>query len=201
MNRSDNVVISDLQSEFLELVPPKLSKNAIRTSHSTDIGIVPELSANYEQSLREHLIQEGDLAMQTVFASMYPALRCRLSLLRTDILHESRVFRARHTVTRSLLRQYSEARLVITSRRHYALPCLVFGTPDVILHRDTNVPRFAGINRYLRIYGAESTQSKIDWAPDPVDIAELALPLKEFVTEAVRIKRNPLRATDSSKLS
>lgn len=201
MYRNDNVVISDLQSEFHELVPTKLSKDAIRTTHNTDIGIVPELSANYEQSPWEHLLQVGDLSMQTVLASMYPALRCRLSPLRTDILPDSRVLSARHTVARSLLRQFSEARLVITSRLHCALPCLAFGTPVVMLHRYANDPRFAGINRYLRIYGAESTQSNINWAPDPVDIAELALPLKEFVTEAVRIRRNPLRATDSSKLS
>ena len=62
----------------------------------------------------------------------------------------------------------TEARLVITSRLHCALPCTAMGIP-VIVGRDMNEHRFAGMDKLLNYYN-EDEFDQIDFNPQPVDI-------------------------------
>ncbi len=61
----------------------------------------------------------------------------------------------------------NEAKLVITTRMHVALPCIAAGIP-VVFARDMFSFRFSGIDRIARIYTEEQYDS-IDWNPKPIE--------------------------------
>lgn len=67
-----------------------------------------------------------------------------------------------------LERYKNEARLIITSRLHCALPCTAMGIP-VIVGREMNEHRFGGMDKVLNYYN-ESEYDKIDFAPEPIDL-------------------------------
>lgn len=58
------------------------------------------------------------------------------------------------------------ARLVITSRMHIALPCIAAGIP-VIFAVDSYSYRFIGIDRFIKIYSKDE-YLLIDWNPSPI---------------------------------
>jgi len=80
----------------------------------------------------------------------------------------------------SLLDKYAQAKMVITSRLHCALPCLAFGTPVEFINRDLNDPRFGGLINLMRHYSLEDIKNgnvNINWVnpePNPVDISEIS---------------------------
>lgn len=59
-----------------------------------------------------------------------------------------------------------EARMIITTRLHGALPCAAAGIP-VILFKDHLSYRFAGIDKLIHVY-TEEEYDKIDWNPQPI---------------------------------
>lgn len=68
---------------------------------------------------------------------------------------------------RELYEKYiQEARMIITTRLHGALPCLAAGIP-VILAKDNLSFRFAGIDKLIHVYTKEE-YSEIDWNPQPI---------------------------------
>lgn len=68
---------------------------------------------------------------------------------------------------RELYQMYiNEARLIITTRLHGALPCVAAGIP-VVLFKDHLSFRFAGIDKLIHVY-TESEYEEIDWEPTPV---------------------------------
>lgn len=85
-----------------------------------------------------------------------------------------------------LIKRYSKARLVVTSRLHCALPCVALGTPVIFVPKDKNDIRFKGYNEFLNIYSPEDLQ-KIDWNNPPKNkkpeelIKELEKRCEEFV--------------------
>lgn len=68
-------------------------------------------------------------------------------------------------------RYINEARLVITTRMHAALPCIAAGIP-VILAKDRLSLRFPMIQSLIPVY-TEEQYSNINWDPEPVDCEEL----------------------------
>jgi hypothetical protein len=72
------------------------------------------------------------------------------------------------SVAKRLYERYKkEAKLVITSRLHAAVPCMAAGIP-VILARDEFTSRLTWIDRLLPVYDA-SQYKDIDWQPVPVN--------------------------------
>jgi len=56
--------------------------------------------------------------------------------------------------------------LVVTSRLHYALPCLAFGTPVIFVHENLKDPRIIDYTKYLKGYSLEEFKDRfreIDW--------------------------------------
>lgn len=60
------------------------------------------------------------------------------------------------------------AKLIITSRLHVALPCAAFGIP-VILAKDVIDTRFSFLEKYFPVYD-RSLYSQIDWNPKPINL-------------------------------
>lgn len=85
----------------------------------------------------------------------------------------------------ALYEQYQkEARLVITSRLHCAVPCMAYGIP-VIYAPKRNSSRSAWLQKIMPIYDKDLFQ-KIDWNPKPIDIEELKKIVLENAAGRVR---------------
>lgn len=71
---------------------------------------------------------------------------------KTHFLNQRRAtFEQRERKARRLLSAYANARLVITSRLHAALPCLAFGTPVLFITENPNDARFSGNLEMLNV--------------------------------------------------
>lgn len=107
-----------------------------------------------------------------------------------------------YSIAKELLRKYSKAKLVITSRIHCALPCLALGTPVLFLmegltDESQHMSRFRGIldhmniltkqskERFNELFGKEMNlfhPHEIDWnnpPKNPMTHLELSNALKE----------------------
>lgn len=84
---------------------------------------------------------------------------------RTDIMDDPKA---------AALEQYNEyknnARLVITSRLHCAIPCIAAGIPVIILKTQISF-RFSWLDKLLPIYTPDDVDS-IDWSPKTLDIRD-----------------------------
>ncbi len=93
-------------------------------------------------------------------------------------------------LAKKTLKKYAEAKLVITSRLHCALPCLAYGTPVIFIHKDLNDPRFSGLLEYMHHYSVEDIerkQAKINWdiKNNVKDISEIKKILIKKVTDFI----------------
>jgi Polysaccharide pyruvyl transferase len=72
-------------------------------------------------------------------------------IVRTTHLETSVMsFRARFALAEGLIRQYAQARCVVTSRLHCALPCLALGTPVLLIPPPGSANRCAGLLDLVR---------------------------------------------------
>lgn len=72
-----------------------------------------------------------------------------------------------------ILKRYkNEARLVITSRIHCAMPCVAMGIPVIFIHKNLSDSRFDVLNGIIPIYSI-NTPHMISWNPEVPDIEEL----------------------------
>jgi hypothetical protein len=88
-------------------------------------------------------------------------------------------------ITRQRYEQYrDEAKLIITSRLHCAIPCLAMGIP-VILAVEKVSFRFSWVEKLLPIYTPD-TFHKINWNPDLVDVDNIKNKLLENATYRIQ---------------
>lgn len=76
-----------------------------------------------------------------------------------------------------------EARLIITSRLHAALPCIAAGIP-VVFAKDIFSYRFAGVDRIVKIYEAKDF-GRINWYPEPLNYEEKKQKLLDLAAERI----------------
>ncbi len=74
-------------------------------------------------------------------------------------------------------RYVKEAKLIITTRMHAALPCIAMGIP-VILAKDNYSMRFPIIEKFIPVYTKE-TYGNIDWNPQSVNYEEFKIKVLE----------------------
>ena len=73
-------------------------------------------------------------------------------------------------VAEEWLNNYREAKLVVTSRLHIALPCRAFGTDLIFFHpRYHTEARFSGLRKYLNGTGKQPSDQGFDFSPSPID--------------------------------
>jgi len=102
----------------------------------------------------------------------------------------------------ALLRKYSAAKLVITSRLHCALPCLAMGTPVLLLRPDIDAdPRFDGLRDLVRFHSDPNQAIRIDWEhpePNPDAYLHFAAALRERCRGVVSRVLGPEGARDTA---
>jgi hypothetical protein len=65
-------------------------------------------------------------------------------------------------IAHQLLRDYSTAKLVVTSRLHCALPVLSMGVPVLFVTRNINDRRFAGLLDYVNLVGLDIKRNSVE---------------------------------------
>ena len=92
---------------------------------------------------------------------------------------------------------WDNARLVITTRLHAALPCLSRGIP-VVLAKDNLSYRFAFLTKFLPIYSLTEF-GKINWNPNPVNME--AIKEKILKLSAKRVNEAYEKYSDMMEIS
>lgn len=89
-----------------------------------------------------------------------------------------------YDTAKRLLEYYREnARLVVTSRLHAAVPCMAMGIP-VILAKEDFDGRFSWVDKYLPLYSKDKWE-EIDWNPVSVELEEDKRKLKACYKECI----------------
>lgn len=87
----------------------------------------------------------------------------------------------------------SEAKLVITSRLHVALPSVAMGVPVVLSHKagegEVMDVRFSGLDRIIRPY-KPSEYERIDWSPKAPDIEGLKQDTLNLAVQRLEEEKN-----------
>lgn len=141
--RSDEVLLVDLNKKIMESLPPKLLNNAILLSHST--------RSPYIKNLYNFLIKKNEFICRLIRGS-----RIKLALDKVKKNDSKKT-----KMAEQLLDRYARAKLVVTSRLHCALPCLAFNTPVIFIHENLKDPRFRGLLKYLRGYSPNEFKKKV----------------------------------------
>jgi hypothetical protein len=90
----------------------------------------------------------------------FVARRTTAPIVRTTHLEKGvRSFGARFALADELLRKYAQARCVITSRLHCALPCLALGTPVLLIPPPGSENRCAGFLDLIRNCSADELRT------------------------------------------
>jgi len=157
--RSNEILLVDLHMKALKVIPLRILKSSTIITH-------------YPSSLANKLaIIEQTIAMftKTKFPPLYNLLRNSpwipsrsLSTFKSQKISISK----RLMIAERILKRYSKAKLVVTSRLHVALPCLAFNTPVIFVHWNLKDPRISPYLRYLNAYSLKEFKSKIheiDW--------------------------------------
>lgn len=153
--KSNEILLVDLDKEALKNIPKKRLNSCVILDH---YGYNPLIKKMYNLARSNNSL-----------CSLYKlALQLREKFKVKLVLHQpsSKKFQR----AEKLLKRYSMAKLVITSRLHCALPCLAFGTPVIFVSKSLNDPRFRGYLDYLRSYSVEEFKRKvreIDWENPP----------------------------------
>jgi len=155
---TDQIYAVDVDPDlFANLVPQEIQKRAVHMSHE-----FPSHDATFATKAKWNAAYYGLRSIQKWDGgqSFLGGLVGKLNKRR----HSFRSLRAE-----ALLRIYSGAKLVITTRLHCALPCLALGTPVILLRKNVESdPRFAGLRDLVRAHSDPTQSIKINWNnPEP----------------------------------
>ena len=175
--RSDEILLVDLDDEAIKVIPQEVLKKAIMLDHYS----LPPFAKKIYRG-----IYRTTYAISTLLKSKYSFLHEIVKKTQIDPLRLLATLLSRTSNTlekfkaaERILERYARAKLVVTSRLHCALPCLAFGTPVIFVHRNLRDPRFSGYLEYMRAYSLEEFKesvSEIDWEnpkPNPKSIQKL----------------------------
>ena len=177
--RTDRIYTLDVEPELYErLVPGSIKRTSIMVSNA-----YPEAESN-------PAVKSAWLASYFVIRVLnkldkerivFPGLRRKFERFRHN-------FRMR--LARERLNQLSEAKLVITSRLHCAMPCLALGTPVVLLRSQNTEAdrRFSGLLQLVRHGNGSCSAIPINWdnpEPNSDDYLAYAQALKKRCRDAV----------------
>ena len=145
IQRTDEILLVDLDREAIPYVPPYLSSKATIVHHTSGIPIDDIANRLYKHS---HLLHK--VIKSTRIHIMLGSLQLELVRRRSEATRAQRFGAAER-----LLTEYAQAKFVITSRLHCALPCVALGTPVIFVHRNPKGFRFPGLLDYVRTYSIE----------------------------------------------
>ena len=153
----NKILIVDVPQEVFRYIPKEISENAIVLTHYLFNPMINLFNRIYiiKKIIRKIIPEKYKLILPTIID------RLRAKTMSID---------ERFTKAEQVLKMYAQAKLVITSRLHVALPCIAFDTPVIFVHKNLNDPRFSGLLNFLNAYNIKSFKeiiNTIDWEKPP----------------------------------
>ena len=140
-----DMYLKGLGREFLQKFGPvgtrddetakRLEKNKIETYFSGCMTLTIEKFSNIKNKNKIYLVDVSDEVIKKVKEST----RSEFEILTHSLDQketEKKTINERMKEVEKLLKKYQEAKLVITTRLHAALPCVALGTPVIVLHKE-----------------------------------------------------------------
>jgi hypothetical protein len=100
----------------------------------------------------EILVVDAHIMCPELFKNIIPKSIKDKAIYITQAITEIKSHDEKMILAQKLLDRYAQAKLVITSRLHTAMPCLAFGTPVILLHNDLKDIRFSGLKDFVKAY-------------------------------------------------
>lgn len=178
-----------------EMSMKKMRQNGLDAYISGCLSICAEKREKLPTQNKVFLVDVGEELRQHIPADL---LEDAIEITHEYDLHDSgsRIERERiesRLAEEALERYRLEARLIITSRLHCALPCTAMGIP-VIVGREMNEHRFGGMDKVLNYYNVDEFEN-IDFNPVARDVENLknkVLDLAEQMITSAYEKYNKL---------
>jgi hypothetical protein len=140
----------------------KLTQNGISAFFSGCLTLT--LKNRFTLRNNEILVVDSHILCPKLFKDVIPDdIRSRASYISQVVSTEKR-HDEKMRLAQNMLDRIAQAKLVITSRLHTAMPCLAFDTPVIFLHDDLEDVRFSGLLKFLKSYtkGTNGTSHKLD---------------------------------------
>ena len=151
--RGEYILIVDLDDYAMRYLPQHIIRNSIIVSHTyfrRSVRLLQKIIPLKLRKVLRHIFHIDDKIL--IELSFEKNFKKRLKLAEVQ------------------LRNLANARLVITSRLHAALPAIAFGTPVIFVHRNLNDPRFTGLLKFMNYYDIlefKKQVNEIDWDDPP----------------------------------
>lgn len=114
---------------------------------------------SWKRNIPEEIMNDAEEVSHICFLKNYPVQREEALSLESDALE--------------LLKMYRDnAKLVITSRIHCAMPCLAMGIPVVFLCWKADDERFSVLQHFVHTYTLKE-KNLVDWSPQAVEFEQL----------------------------
>ena len=146
----------------------------------------------------EILVVDAHIQCPELFARLVPPELQQQAIYISQALRTLLPTSVKHEMALRFLDRLAQARLVITSRLHTALPCLAFGTPVIFLNTNLEDPRFDGLLPFLKAYGPRD-EWDLDWMtfrnPPNRELERLRVRLVSTVMDWLFVSRSPRPGT------
>lgn len=132
---------------------------------------------------KDVVIADADLQSPTLFSYYVKESMLRNATYTRHALTKTCTHMEKQVLAQELLKTYSQAALVITSRLHAALPCLAMGVPCLFLHETPKKdPRLVGLSELLHAKTSVGESMLFDLSTNPFHSLEwLQGPLRSSV--------------------
>jgi hypothetical protein len=127
-----------------------LTKNGISAYFSGCMTLT--LSNPFHTRNEEILVIDSHILCKNLYEKIIPEHIRKRAIHLSQAVEKPLSHNEKMDLAQGLLDRIAQAKLVITSRLHTALPCLAFRTPVIFLHDNLNDVRFSGLLKYLKAY-------------------------------------------------
>ena len=113
----------------------RLEKNEVDAYFSGCLTLTIEKFCKIKKKKKICLVDVSDDVIQKVKESTNYEIEILTHSLNSKVT-EKKYLKERMQYVENILKKYQEAKLVITTRLHCALPCVALGTPVIVLHKE-----------------------------------------------------------------
>lgn len=157
--QKEEILIVDLDDYAVRYLPQYVLRKSVVVSHAYFKSSVKLIQKILPLTVRK--------ALRSIFPIDFDKILYSIDRYRAN---KKLSFETRLNLAESQLQKLANARVVITSRLHAALPAIAFGTPVIFVHRNLNDPRFTGLLKYINHYDIlefKKQVNEIDWENPP----------------------------------
>ena len=152
LEKNNKILLVDVDKEIEDKIPDKFKKDIINLTHYNDSDTIIRF---------KKFIYSSEL-IKKITNNPY------IKKIKRKLLTENKSSKEKFEEAENLLRMYEQARFIITSRIHVALPCLALGTNVVLIVDDKNDARYEGLIELLNCYTHKEYMNKeFDFEKNP----------------------------------